>query len=86
MAAVGMSNDDVQPYLEDGVVVACENSLRSITLSGDGAGLDRTLERIKSDHSDIFHRRLRVEAAYHSREYHVSYLNSRFISGALFAA
>ncbi|KAK2758837.1 Type I Iterative PKS [Arachnomyces sp. PD_36] len=66
MAAVGMSSDDVHPYLEDGVVAACENSLQSTTLSGDSDALDRTLERIKSDQPDVFHRRLRVGAAYHS--------------------
>lgn len=77
MAAVGISNGDVQPYLEDGVVVACENSSRSITLSGDSDRLDRTLERMKSDHPDIFCRRLRVEAAYHSREYYLSCSSSR---------
>jgi len=67
MAAVGMGRETVMPYLVDGVVIACENSPNSVTLSGDEDILGKVLEHIKHDSADIFVRRLKVEMAYHSR-------------------
>ena len=67
MAAVGLGRDDVGPYLVDGIVIACENSPVSITLSGDKDKIDAVIERILHDSPDVFARRLRVEMAYHSR-------------------
>ena len=67
MAAVGLGKAGVRSYLVDGVVIACENSPISITLSGDKDKIDTVVERIKHDSPDIFARRLRVEMAYHSR-------------------
>ncbi|KAK2877027.1 Type I Iterative PKS [Arthroderma sp. PD_2] len=66
MAAVGISPKEAKRYLVDGVVVACENSYRSVTLSGDGNKLDAILDQIKSTDEDTFCRRLRVGIAYHS--------------------
>ncbi|UKZ55581.1 Type I Iterative PKS [Trichoderma virens] len=40
MAAVGLGREDVTTYLQDGVVMACENSPKSVTLSGDVDRLD----------------------------------------------
>ncbi|KAJ5109662.1 hypothetical protein N7532_002307 [Penicillium argentinense] len=72
MAAVAMSREDAVPFLKDGVVLACENSPRSVTLSGDKDVLDEVLESIKDQNPDTFTRRLRVSIAYHS--YHMSAL------------
>jgi acyl transferase domain-containing protein len=69
MAAVGIGRDTITPYLVDGVGVACENSGSSVTLSGDEDVLDNILQRIKQELPDVFVRRLKVEMAYHSREY-----------------
>ncbi|KAK5657863.1 hypothetical protein OQA88_2411 [Cercophora sp. LCS_1] len=66
MAAVGMGRDAVTPFLKPGVVVACENSNASITISGDIAALDDTMADLKTTHPDLFVRKLRVATAYHS--------------------
>ncbi|KAL4957564.1 hypothetical protein BDW69DRAFT_180489 [Aspergillus filifer] len=66
MAAVGMGRQQVTPYLVKGVVIACENSQHSVTLSGDKEELDLVLEKIKSDDTDVLCRSLRVDKAYHS--------------------
>ncbi|EFE44178.1 polyketide synthase, putative [Trichophyton verrucosum HKI 0517] len=66
MAAVGLSPEKVKRYLIDGVVIACENSPQSVTISGDSDKLDKVIAKIQSTEDDIFCRRLRVGVAYHS--------------------
>ena len=68
MAAVGMGRDAVSPYLIDGAVVACDNSPKSVTLSGDEDALGQTLEAIKAADPATFTRYLHVDVAYHSCE------------------
>ncbi|KAL7798706.1 putative polyketide synthase [Trichoderma afarasin] len=76
MAAVGLGRQDVTPYLQDGIVVACENSPKSVTLSGDVDRLDEVISRIKEDIPDCFARKLRVERAYHS--HHMCEIGDRY--------
>ncbi|KAL4899855.1 hypothetical protein BDW74DRAFT_188874 [Aspergillus multicolor] len=66
MAAVSLGREQVTPYLVDGVVIACENSQHSVTLSGDLDELNRIVGNIKSDDPDVLCRLLRVDKAYHS--------------------
>jgi acyl transferase domain-containing protein len=66
MAAVGMGSENVEPYLQPGVVLACDNSNASVTLSGDLEGLQSTLTKIRESRPDVFVRQLRVPMAYHS--------------------
>ncbi|KAL1883305.1 Type I Iterative PKS [Diaporthe australafricana] len=68
MAAVGLGAEEVKPLLPEGVVVACENSPSSTTLSGDAEGIDGVIGMLKDDASgrEIFARRLHVDKAYHS--------------------
>ncbi|KAL0936929.1 polyketide synthase [Colletotrichum truncatum] len=66
MAAVGLGPSDVKQYLEAGVVVACENSATSTTISGDSDALDSVLEKIKVERPECFVRKLKVDKAYHS--------------------
>lgn len=66
MAAISMGREQVTPYLADGVVIACENSQHSVTLSGDRDALDSIMEIIKADDPDALCRLLRVDKAYHS--------------------
>ncbi|KAK5996166.1 Highly reducing polyketide synthase gloL [Cladobotryum mycophilum] len=66
MAAVGMGAEDLSPYLCEGVVLACENSSNSSTISGDAPKVVEVLERIKKESPDTFTRKLKVEMAYHS--------------------
>ncbi|KAH8664734.1 polyketide synthase [Xylariales sp. PMI_506] len=68
MMAVGLSPEDVQPYLaqfdDDAVVVACVNSPGSVTLSGERTAL-LDLQQAFND-KKVFNRLLQIETAYHS--------------------
>lgn len=68
MLACGVGEAEVQPYLarctEGDVVVACINSPKNVTLSGDLQAILQVESMLKAD--DIFARRLKVETAYHS--------------------
>ncbi|TRX93498.1 hypothetical protein FHL15_005470 [Xylaria flabelliformis] len=66
MAAVGLSREDVLPYLLPGVIIACENSQCSVTLSGDSDEVHKVIETIKAEQPGTFARLLRVEKAFHS--------------------
>ncbi|PYI12621.1 hypothetical protein BO78DRAFT_457054 [Aspergillus sclerotiicarbonarius CBS 121057] len=66
MAAIGLGREQVTPYLRDGVVIACENSPHSVTLSGDVDALNKTCEIIQVEQPECLVRRLKVEMAYHS--------------------
>ncbi|EGE05508.1 fatty acid synthase S-acetyltransferase [Trichophyton equinum CBS 127.97] len=76
MAAVGLGRDRVTPYLEDGVVIACENSPLSVTLSGDVTTLRKAVGSIKRDLPDAFCRELRVSVAYHS--HHIQAIGAQY--------
>lgn len=67
MAAVGLGREELMPLLVEGVVVACENSQRSSTISGDRKAVELVVARIKTKLPDVFVRMLKVERAYHSR-------------------
>ena len=69
MAAVSLGYDAVSPFLVDGVTVACQNSPSSATISGDLDRLQTVIEAIKAERPDVLARRLKVDMAYHSREY-----------------
>lgn len=71
MIAVGLSEQDLQPYLdkinneETGeLVVACFNSPKNLTVSGDEHMVDALKELL--DDAKIFARKLQVKNAYHS--------------------
>lgn len=66
MVVVGLGSSVAKQYLMDGVVVACENSPESVSLSGDRDRLEIVLETILAEHPDAFHKRLPVDVAYHS--------------------
>ena len=68
MLAVGLSVEDVQPYIE-GVssgkaTLACINSPRSVTLSGDEIAIQELQSRLEE--RGLFNRKLKVNVAYHS--------------------
>lgn len=69
MAAVGMGTNEVSTYLVQGVQIACENSMSSVTISGDLESLEIVMSRIKEKNPDVLVRKLQVEMAYHSREF-----------------
>lgn len=70
MLSVGLNKDDALPYLQNltrgKAVIACINSPRSVTVSGDADAVDEVAERIAASDSSIFHRKLLVDTAYHS--------------------
>ncbi|KAL4994909.1 hypothetical protein BDV10DRAFT_203445 [Aspergillus recurvatus] len=70
MAFVSMGSEQASSYLVDGVVIACENSQHSVTLSGNLDELNNILEKMKADDPEILCRMLRVDKAYHSHHMH----------------
>ncbi|KAF2180759.1 reducing type I polyketide synthase [Zopfia rhizophila CBS 207.26] len=72
MMAVGLSEAEIQPYIDqlsgefntDAITVACINSPKSITLSGDTACIVRIGRELKEQ--GIFARKLLVDLAYHT--------------------
>lgn len=68
MAAIGLGPEEVASYLSPGIVVACENSGKSVTISGDKDHVQSTISKIKGHNPDVLARELRVDIAYHSRE------------------
>ena len=66
MAAVGLGRNEVTPYLRTGVIIGCENSPNSTTLTGDLEILEATMAAIQKDQPEVFVRALQVECAYHS--------------------
>ncbi|KAI0835188.1 putative polyketide synthase [Hypoxylon sp. FL0890] len=66
MAAVGLGRDDVLPYLVPDVIVACENSQCSVTLSGDTEGVEKVIKALNATKPGVFTRFLRVGMAFHS--------------------
>lgn len=69
MMAVGASPEQcaaiIRETCPDEVDIACVNSPSSVTLSGDAAAIDSLQESLKE--AGIFHRKLLVDTAYHSK-------------------
>ncbi|KAI2820032.1 hypothetical protein CBS115989_3941 [Aspergillus niger] len=71
MAAIGLGWEEVQSFLSPPtVVVACENSPKSVTLSGDAQEVQAVVARIKKEHPTVTARLLKVDKAYHSYHMH----------------
>lgn len=68
MAAVGAGAERLTPYLLPGVVIACENSPESTTISGDLEPLEATMNQIRKAFPEVLVRKLQVDRAYHSRK------------------
>lgn len=70
MMAVGLGEEAVTPYLKrltKGIVcVACINSPKNTTVSGDADAIEELQTLISDSDASIFHRRLMVDTAYHS--------------------
>ena len=69
-----MGRDQVAKYLVAGVVIACENSPSSVTLSGDKKQLNNLVSKITAEQPDAFVRHLKVEMACHSRNFSLTKL------------
>lgn len=66
MAAVGLGRGAIEPLLKPGVVIACENSPSSVTLSGDAEVVQKVVSNVREAFPDAAVRELRVDCAYHS--------------------
>ncbi|KAK1621893.1 polyketide synthase [Colletotrichum phormii] len=66
MAAIGLGTLEVRQYMEPGVVVACENSQSSVTVSGDADLVEKVVRNVKEKRPGVLARLLRVEKAFHS--------------------
>lgn len=66
MAAVSLSRSQVKPHLRQGVIIGCENSPSSVTLSGDSDTLQEVMASIREQYPEVLVRKLRVDCAYHS--------------------
>ncbi|KAF4879129.1 Highly reducing polyketide synthase FUM1 [Colletotrichum siamense] len=77
MTAIGMGKAQVTPYLRPGVLVGCENSPNSVTLTGDKTSLDLVVTEIKKTHPDVLARALQVDRAYHS--HHMQAVASQYV-------
>ncbi|KAF7562295.1 hypothetical protein G7046_g1836 [Stylonectria norvegica] len=67
MLAVGLGALGLEPYLANlpsGITIACENSPKSVTLSGSSAAIQETKALFDAD--KVFARELRTGMAYHS--------------------
>lgn len=76
MMAVGLGQDAVASYLEQyrkdsELVVACDNSPESVTVSGDAGALKSLGEQLGE--AKVFARMLKVPKAYHNPKYMASY-------------
>lgn len=68
MLAAGLSQEDAEKYIggtnSGRIVVACDNSPNSVTLSGDLEAIENVASELEAD--GIFARTLKVPVAYHS--------------------
>ncbi|KAH6715991.1 hypothetical protein BKA61DRAFT_720187 [Leptodontidium sp. MPI-SDFR-AT-0119] len=77
MSAIGLGLKEVEPFLCPGVLVGCENSPKSVTLTGDKDALAEVSKAIKEAHPDTLARALLVNRAYHS--HHMETVASRYL-------
>ncbi|EED13058.1 polyketide synthase, putative [Talaromyces stipitatus ATCC 10500] len=76
MAAIGLGAHEMDEFMEPGVVIACENSQCSVTISGDIDQVAIIVENVQKKRPGVLARFLRVEKAFHShhmKEYGASY-------------
>ncbi|KID66135.1 Highly reducing polyketide synthase gloL [Metarhizium brunneum] len=66
MAAIGMSWRDTEKHLVPNVVIACDNSPKSVTISGDTDKVKAVVADIQMTRPEVLARLLQVDKAYHS--------------------
>ncbi|VUC32265.1 unnamed protein product [Clonostachys rosea] len=81
MATVSLGADACRAFLREGVVVGCENSPGSSTLSGELEALEKVLAAIQDARPDVSVRMVKIEMAYHSDQ--MRDLVGEFLKGML---
>ena len=66
MAAIGMGWEETENYLISNVTIACDNSPKSVTISGDADAVKAVITEIKESQPDVLAKLLQVNKAYHS--------------------
>ncbi|KAI0440573.1 fatty acid synthase S-acetyltransferase [Xylaria telfairii] len=66
MAAIGMGWDKMEEYLVPGVVLACDNALTSVTISGDAEAIRTVIKSVQGVRPAPSAKLLQVNKAYHS--------------------
>ncbi|KAL3478336.1 hypothetical protein BJX99DRAFT_256663 [Aspergillus californicus] len=66
MLAVTLGREEISPFVTDEITLACENSPKSVTLSGNVTALDAVACEIQRLNPDALTKRLPVTCAYHS--------------------
>lgn len=77
MAAIGLGWHEATEFLVPGVTIACDNSPRSVTLSGDAEAVELVVENIKQKKPDTLARLLQVDKAYHS--HHMMEIGEQYV-------
>jgi acyl transferase domain-containing protein len=70
MAAIGMSWTDTEKCLIPKVTIACDNSPKNVTISGDAEQVKAVVAEVSKSRPDVMARLLQVDKAYHS--YHMA--------------
>lgn len=78
MAAIGMSWEETEKHLVPNVTIACDNSPKSVTISGDTKDVKAVVATIKKSRTDVLARLLQVDKAYHS--YHMAEIGEDYLS------
>ncbi len=78
MAALGMGVADTEKFLIPNTGIACDNSPRSVTISGDADKIEEVLTAIRAARPDTLARKLQVDKAYHS--YHMAEIGDTYNS------
>lgn len=66
LAVVGLEHEIIQNFLTKGIIIGCENSPKSVTLSGDTQNLEGVARQIHETYESVTVTRLKVKCAYHS--------------------
>ncbi|KAI0900051.1 fatty acid synthase S-acetyltransferase [Annulohypoxylon nitens] len=78
MAAIGMGWEDTEKHLIPNVTVACDNSPKSVTISGDLKEVKAVVAAVKKSNRDVLARLLQVDKAYHS--YHMAEIGEDYFA------
>ncbi|KID94120.1 Beta-ketoacyl synthase, partial [Metarhizium majus ARSEF 297] len=78
MAAIGMSWRDTEKHLVPNVAIACDNSPKSVTISGDTDKVRAVVADIQMTRPEVLARLLQVDKAYHS--YHMAEIGDDYAS------
>ncbi|APA16269.1 hypothetical protein sscle_16g110390 [Sclerotinia sclerotiorum 1980 UF-70] len=78
MAALGMGIAETAKFLVPNTGIACNNSPRSVTISGDADKIEEVIAAVRAAHPNTQARKLQVEKSYHS--YHMAEISDIYSS------